>query len=149
MTVEFIIMWTIFWLRIVPNCKNSELMLRFGAMTSSKDMPSSNNRSSKQRYQYLKCSIPSPKFSIFFVSDTNKPSENEQFLSHFYHICGLSKRKYHTLMVQCNLDLVTLLVTSKSVTNCIMSLNWMILSSKLKNGLWKIVTNHRLSLNLI
>ena len=45
---------------------------------------------------------------------------------------------------QCNLDFVTLLISAKTVTNCIMSLNRMILcSSKLKNSLFKIVTKSK------
>ena len=45
-----------------------------------------------------------------------------------------------SIQLKCNLDLVTLLVSTKTVTNCIMSLNWMLLCSKWKNGLCKIVT---------
>ena len=41
--------------------------------------------------------------------------------------------------IQCNLDLVTLFVSAKLSLNCIMSLNRMILCSKLKNGLCKMV----------
>ena len=41
--------------------------------------------------------------------------------------------------IQCNLDLVTLFVSAKTVIIRIMSLNRMSLRSKLKNGLCKIV----------
>ena len=55
------------------------------------------------------------------------------------HVSGLKPyyektRKVVCIQIQCNIYLVTLLVSSK------LSLNWMLLSSKLKNGLCKIVT---------
>jgi hypothetical protein len=43
------------------------------------------------------------------------------------------------IFVQCNLDLVTLLVSSKTVTKSHNVTNRMVLCSKLKNGLCKIV----------
>ena len=81
----------------------------------------------------------------FSMKRTLQISKNKQFVrlkkrKYVLTYVGTYKNCFQKCEIQCNLDLVTLWSPQKLSLNRIMSLNQMILCSKFKNGLCKIVT---------